>query len=163
MLFRLVSLVWTLAVIGIAAVAGAFIFANTLSLLLAVIGIVLVLFIGIGPLKAYQRWAETRLLSKPQPLQLDPSTAKSRTFIKWRKLSLGELLIIQAIIAIVFGYLFVSVFPKVPLLSACVVSIVFAMLATLLLKVIIAWMSNPIEALGFDLLRKSPSDKHDSE
>src|SRR5262245_36179552 len=160
--FRLVSLVWTIAVIGVAGVAGAFIFASTGSLLLVVIGILLVLFIGIGPLKAYQRWTVARLPRKPvQILELDPSTAKSR--MKWRKLSLGELVVIQTVIAILFGYLLVSQFPKVPLLTACVVSIVLAILATLLLNLIIAWIHNPIEALGLDLLRNSPNEKQDSE
>ena len=142
--FRLVSLVWTIAIFGIAGVTGAFIFVQTASLVFAIIGSMLVLFIGIGPLRHYQRRIEMSLPSKSVEIrQLDPSTAESRAHTKWRKLSLGELVLVQAVIALLFGYLLISLFPNVPLLSACVVSIVFVMVGTMLLRLIIARWPTP--------------------
>ena len=161
LLFRLISVVWTIATIGIAGVTGAFIFAHTTSLILVVFGILLVLFIGIGPLKLYQRRTETSPSGSVQIRQLDPLTAKPRAGMQWSNLSLGKLVIIQAFVAILFGYLMVSLFPKVPLLSACLVSIVFAIVVTLLLRLAIAWMRSPIEILGLDFWRNYPNDKQD--
>ena len=78
--------------------------------------------------------------------------------MKRRRLSLRKLVVIQAVVAIVFGLLLVSLFPKVPLLSACVISIVFALVGTLLVLVGIKRMRDP-EDEGFDFWRNFPDDK----
>ncbi|QIG51526.1 hypothetical protein G5V57_29725 [Nordella sp. HKS 07] len=161
--FRVVSLMWTMAVIGVASVTGGFIFVFTTSLVLIVIGIFLVLFIGIGALKLLRSWIRVSLPSEPEETVQSDNATTSRTRMKWRKLSLGELLTVQAVIAILFGYLLVSQFPKVPLVSACIVSIVLALVGTLLVKLAIGWMRNPIEIFGLDLWRNIPDDKQGSE
>jgi hypothetical protein len=57
-----------------------------------------------------------------------------------RELSFLELAIIQAVIAIAFGWLLVDQFPKVPLISACFMSICFALLVTLVPRAAIRWL-----------------------
>lgn len=69
--------------------------------------------------------------------------------MKWRRLNLRKLVVGQAVVAIIFGYLLLSLFPKVPLLSACVISIVFV--ATLVIQVGIERVRNP-EDEGGDFL-----------
>ena len=71
--------------------------------------------------------------------------------MKWRRLNLRKLVVVQAVVAIIFGYLLLSLFPKVPLLSACVISIVFALVATLVIQVGIERVRNP-EDEGGDFL-----------
>ena len=71
--------------------------------------------------------------------------------MKWCRLNLRKLVVVQAVVAIIFGYLLLSLFPKVPLLSACVISIVFALVATLVIQVGIERVRNP-EDEGGDFL-----------
>lgn len=78
--------------------------------------------------------------------------------MKWRRLSLRELAAVQAVVAIVSGLLLVSLFAKIPLLPACVISIVFALVGTLVILVGIKEVRDP-EDDGGDFWRNFPDDK----